>query len=448
MYSGRYRLNGEKKITQVELGCSNRQVAERKFGKIVEEKEREAAGIIAPKDQREAARTPLVEHLHEMIASKALGNDGHYLGNMKGRITRLVEECGWKYAKDVSPELYQTWVTKQDLSAKALNEYLTSARTLFNWMEKRGRILVNPLKSVDLLSTAGEARNPRRALTDGELAKLVDGSGEASIAYLVTATTGLRYSEILRIERRDIRLDEPQPRIIARATATKKNKKEASQPLHPIVAERLSAFVASKQFQPTDKVFAPLFRKRGQFKRDLEAAGVPRHDAKGRVADFHSLRHTFCTNLQRLGTPQRVLMHLMRHSDRKLSDFLYTDTSLLPANESVQKLFVPGSKLSQIPSQNLVRAGQPLSQPVATNGANGNSNLLISSSFRPSEASPVTLSHDGANMRDAGFEPACITLLEQARTHPQSTPGFREGFEVCEIIAAWPDLPAPCGRAS
>ena len=110
-----------------------------------------------------------------MIASKAPGNDGHYLGNMKGRITRLVAECGWKYAKDVSPESYQTWVTKQGLSAKALNEYLTSARTLLNWMEKRGRILANPLKSVDLLSTAVEARNPRRALTDVELAKLVDG---------------------------------------------------------------------------------------------------------------------------------------------------------------------------------------------------------------------------------------------------------------------------------
>jgi integrase len=243
-------------------------------------------------------------------------------------------------------------------------------------------------------------------LTDEELAKLLDGSGEASIAYLVTATTGLRYSEILRIERRDIRLDETQPRIIARATATRKNKKEASQPLHPIVAERLLAFVESKQLQPADKVFAPLFRTRGQFKRDLVAAGVPRHDALGRVADFHSLRHTFCTNLQRLGTPQRVLMHLMRHSDRKLSDYLYTDTSMLPANESVQKLFVPGTKLSQIPSQNLVPACQALSQPFTPNGSNGNDNCLIGSSFGHGEALPVTTSHNCENMRDAGFEPA------------------------------------------
>jgi integrase len=405
-YSGRYRLDGENKITQVELGCANRQVADKKLAKIVEEQEREAAGIIAPRVQRDAARISLAEHLEEMIASKARANDGHYLSNMKNRVVRLISECGWKYPKDVSPESFQAWVTARDLSAKALNEYLISARTLLNWMEKRGRVVANPLKAVGLLSTAGEARNPRRALTDEEFAKLVDGSRNAGIAYLVTATTGLRYSEILRVEMRDVRLDEPQPRIIARATAKKKNKKEASQPLHPVVVERLRAFLEAQQMQPSDKVFAPLFRTRGQIKRDLAAAGVARHDEQGRVADFHSLRHTFCTNLQRLGTPQRVLMHLMRHSDRKLSDYLYTDTSLLPANESVQKLFVPAAKLSQIPSQDLVPAGQTLSQPVTRNVTNGSSNWLIPSKLWHVEASPVTSGHDFENMRDAGFEPA------------------------------------------
>ena len=63
---------------------------------------------------------------------------------------------------------------------------------------------------------------------------------------------------------------------------------------------------------------------------DLEAAGIVRFDDRGRIADFHSLRHTFCTNLQRLGTLQRVLMDLMWHSDQRLSDHTYTDTRLLP----------------------------------------------------------------------------------------------------------------------
>jgi hypothetical protein len=252
-------------------------------------------------------------------------------------------------------------------------------------------------------------QRPANATSWRELREATLNSGSVSVSLRPSLSATIRnalVAEILRVEMRDVRLDETQPRIIARATAKKKNKKEASQPLHPVVVERLRAFLEARQMQPADKVFAPLFRTRGQIKRDLAAAGVARHDEHGRVADFHSLRHTFCTNLQRLGIPQRVLMHLMRHSDRKLSDYLYTDTSMLPANESVQKLFVPGANLSQIPSQELVPTGQTLSQPVVLNGIKANRKPLLSSSLRHVEASPVTSGHDCENMRDAGFEPA------------------------------------------
>lgn len=234
------------------------------------------------------------------------------------------------------------WVERQETSNKSKNEYLISARTLLNWMEKRTRIVANPLKSVELLPKDAEKRRPRRAFSDEEFAKLLNASGERFVAYLVAATTGLRFGEMFEIERRDIRLDEKEPRILARATTTK-NKKEASPQLHSEVVAHLRAFLAGKNLEPTDKVFAPLFRKRGQFKLDLEAAGVARHDAENRVADFHSLRHTFCTSLQRLGTPQRTLMHLMRHSDRRLSDDNYTDTKLLASAETVQKLSIPSN---------------------------------------------------------------------------------------------------------
>jgi integrase len=48
----------------------------------------------------------------------------------------------------------------------------------------------------------------------------------------------------------------------------------------------------------------------------LEAAKITKVDAQGRVVDFHSLRHTFCTNLQRAGVSQREAMELMRHNVR------------------------------------------------------------------------------------------------------------------------------------
>src|SRR5271157_1576205 len=56
------------RLTQVSLGCTNRQVAEKKLRELMDEKEREAAGLIAPKAEREAANKPLKIHLEDWIA--------------------------------------------------------------------------------------------------------------------------------------------------------------------------------------------------------------------------------------------------------------------------------------------------------------------------------------------------------------------------------------------
>ena len=78
-------------------------------------------------------------------------------------------------------------------------------------MVKRDRITANPLKAVELLSDNGEKRRPRRALSDEEFANLTNTSGERGVVYLVAATTGLRFGEMMGIELRDIRLDEAEP---------------------------------------------------------------------------------------------------------------------------------------------------------------------------------------------------------------------------------------------
>ena len=110
------------------------------------------------------------------------------------------------------------------------------------------------------------------------------------------------------------------------------------------------------------------------FKRDLRRAGIEFIDAKGRRADFHSLRHTLGTNLALAGTAPRVAMEAMRHSDIRLTTKTYTDTGLLPVSDAVAKLpsfLGPPAKDSQIDSQTLFREGQALSIPVinSTNGS-------------------------------------------------------------------------------
>jgi len=316
--------------------------------------------------------------------------------------------AGGPYAKDVRAEDYTRWVSASNLSPKTINDFLISARTLLNWMVKQGRITFNPLRSVDLLPTNGEKRRPRRALSDEEFAKLVNESGDRGTVYLVVATTGLRFGEMMEVERGDVCLDDG-PKILARA-ATTKNRKEASLPLHPEVVEQLRTFLAAREIAPTEKVFAPLFHKRGQFKSDMEAAGISALDGAGRVVDFHSLRYTFCTNLQRLGTPQRVLMHLMRHSDRRLSDHVYTDTSLLPANETVQRLTVPRKAPSHIASHELVPQGQNGSHVVTVAKMVECPAMPMNTGFGHGQTFPVTPGHILEMVRDTGFEPVTPTV--------------------------------------
>lgn len=107
-------------------------------------------------------------------------------------------------------------------------------------------------------------------------------------------------------------------------------------------------------------MFSPEFGKISVFRRDLEAAGIAYADASGEVADFHSLRKTYGTMLTLTGVPQRVVMELMRHSDMKLTEKIYTDSRMLPVREAVAKLPTLTQSIiqdSQIDSQKLCPTG-------------------------------------------------------------------------------------------
>jgi hypothetical protein len=140
-----------------------------------------------------------------------------------------------------------------------------------------------------------------------------------------------------------------------------KNHKQASLPLHPALVEAL------REFRPADAtagdlVFKGLVPRSKLFNAQLEAAKITKVDSQGRVVDFHSLRHTFCTNLHRAGVSQREAMELMRHGDPRLTAKTYTDASLLQLGSAVEKLTCPAS---QIASQILGAEGHSVATPVA-----------------------------------------------------------------------------------
>jgi integrase len=146
------------------------------------------------------------------------------------------------------------------------------------------------------------------------------------VIYLTAVHTGLRRKELKLMETDDLHLDAEQPFVNVRPSTTK-NHKQAVIALHPDVVAELR-----KLPLVPGKVFANALPKMETFKRDLRRAGIEFIDAKGRRADFHSLRHTLGTNLALAGTAPRVAMEAMRHSDIRLTTKTYTDTGSKPVS--------------------------------------------------------------------------------------------------------------------
>ena len=70
-------------------------------------------------------------------------------------------------------------------------------------------------------------------------------------------------------------------------------------------------------------------------RQDLEAAGVAYVDNRGRVLDFHGLRHSFVTNLSH--APSRVAQSLARHKTSAMTD-RYTHVRLNDERAALQML--------------------------------------------------------------------------------------------------------------
>lgn len=338
LYRGRFRLQGDAAIIEVPLNTTDKKVAEKMLAEIVAERERERAGIIAPKLQRDSATRPLAEHLYDYAADlTALGRGFTHVRDTTKRAAKLAEECGWKVLGDISANGFVAWRSQQTrYSAKTLNEYLNSSRAVLNWMVKQGRIPDNPLKHIAHADVRGKQQR-RRAFTDDELNRLLAVAPPSiRLLYLAAAFTGLRIGELRQVVWGDLNLDSTRPHIRVRASTTK-NRKEAVLPIHPQLLDELKALRPADREQ-NDLVFHQHAHVYRRIRIDMREARIKRLDSMGRKLDFHALRYTFATKLAASGVSQRLAQELLRHSDPRLTANIYTDVTQLPTFEAVNGL--------------------------------------------------------------------------------------------------------------
>ncbi len=82
-----------------------------------------------------------------------------------------------------------------------------------------------------------------------------------------------------------------------------------------------------------DEPVTPADRQRRE-----ESSFLTYRDESGRVADFHSLRHTYVTSLIRGGASVKEVQELARHSDPRLTLNVYTHLGLQDKAAALRKL--------------------------------------------------------------------------------------------------------------
>jgi integrase len=215
------------------------------------------------------------------------------------------------------------------------NGYLTAIKGFTRWLYQQERTDRDRLVSLSRLNAKTDPRHERRALAEAELRALLEAAGRSDAAveglsgrdrvmlYAAAMVTGLRASELASLSPSsfDLSVDRPTVRVKA---AYSKNRRESVQPLPLDVADALRSYLAAR---PAGQAVWPgAWPKNAaeMVRADLSAAGIPYRDGEGRVADFHALRHSYITLLERSGVSPKLAQELARHSDIRLTMNVYT----------------------------------------------------------------------------------------------------------------------------
>lgn len=284
---------------------------------------------------------------------------------------RAIEACGFHYHADINRAVLQRWLAKlmndatnpltrkfnKGISPRTANSYISAFKAFCNWLIPE-HATSNPLDGMEKYNEKGDVRVARRNLTPPELWRIVDAAdrgecfkgmpgAERGMLYRVAIDTGLRWGELRRLRCGDFDLSEMRPTILVAATTGTKNPKKQQLPIRRELREALAEYFSHYAATPSAPVFPDLPSQdcgaemvRFDLKNTATAdePAIPYEDELGEVADFHSLRHSFITNLASSGVYPKTVQALARHSTIKLTMDRYAHVIIDQQMEAVENL--------------------------------------------------------------------------------------------------------------
>ena len=283
--------------------------------------------------------------LDVVVERKAPAAPGVKSGPLERPFTTTVLHC--RSGCDAAAVYAALGCVKPGIGAASFNYYLVAFKAFAKWMVKDGRASESPVAHLDGVNARTDRRRERRALTVEEVRTLLTATEkqperhgmtgpERAILYRVAVETGLRAGELSSLARASFILDGKRPTVTVDAAYSKRRRRDEL-PLRADTAAALRIFLDAKMPDAPAFTMPTSYRTAVMFRADLEAAGIAYH-VGGRVADFHSLRHTTGSLLAASGVHPKVAQSLMRHSTIGLTMDRYTHTLVGQESDAVAGL--------------------------------------------------------------------------------------------------------------
>src|SRR6056297_256694 len=414
-WTAKYR-DGENLVQEVATRCRDKQAAMAVLNDLMKRAEQVRAKVLSPAQDRisDHARASIEEHIEAFLEYQR--QKGTHPDRVKGYETKLYETtatCKFRTLCDLSVDRLEKWLAGQqsgerNLSASLYNSYREAWLAFGNWcIGKRTsrkqthfngekRLIANPFEGMTRLNEQMERRRRARALTEGELIKLLNAAKarplvhartvyrgqnkgqllakvtddrrreldrlgrERAMIYKTLVLTGLRVNELRTLTIGDLSFgDIP---FIKLRHSNEKNRQGSTVALRTDLAADLRQWTNGRERD--DRVFQVPAGILRILNRDLAAAGIAK-TVDDCVVHIHALRHSFGTHLSMAGVAPRVAQAAMRHSNISLTMGTYTDARLLDTAGAVERLpFLPlGGASGESPAGGEQRVVAPMVAP-------------------------------------------------------------------------------------
>ncbi|MBL9033101.1 MAG: tyrosine-type recombinase/integrase [Phycisphaerae bacterium] len=205
---GRVRIRGETKAyiakfrdaagfwVERPTGCSDETAARAVLAQLVRRAELIRAGVITPEE--DAASRHGAESIETNLDAwrdhlRLKGSTEHWYTQARRRVARVATDRGVKRLRDFTAATVERWLRDQadtGMSAGTRNGYRQACVTFVNWCVRAARLTHNPLLAVAVDDQRADTRRQRRALTEEELARLLDAAQRRPLADAMTVRRG------------------------------------------------------------------------------------------------------------------------------------------------------------------------------------------------------------------------------------------------------------------